>query len=340
LHENDRICFGGCKAYGQGFLLDPEEAAQWISEDPTNRGVLFPYLTGEDINSRPAVDAPRWAIDFNNRTRDEASAFSRPFTRVVETVKPERQRRNAKGDFVLRKPLPQRWWLYADRRPGLRQEIECLDHVLAIAVVSKVVMPIRVPTGQVFSHRIAVFATDSFAQQALLSSSIHWNWAVTYSSTLETRVSYSPSDCFLTFPRSPETEALHAIGRTLDEERREIMLRRELGLTKLYNLVNDPDLPTPSDPDAARLRAIHVELDETVMAAYGWSDVPLDHGFHTYRQMTRWTVGPSARVEILDRLLEENPRRGAAEAAAGMGAAPAESDAVDDFDPDAEEAEA
>ena len=49
------------------------------------------------------------------------------------------------------------------------------------------------------------------------------------------------------------------------------------------------------------------------MDAYGWSDVSLDHGFHTYRQMERWTVSPAARVEILDRLLEENHRRAAAE---------------------------
>ncbi len=55
----------------------------------------------------------------------------------------------------------------------------------------------------------------------------------------------------------------------------------------------------------------HVELDRAVMDAYGWGDVPLDHGFHTYRQLTRWTVSPSARVEILDRLLEENYRRAA-----------------------------
>ncbi len=96
------------------------------------------------------------------------------------------------------------------------------------------------------------------------------------------------------------------------------MLRRELGLTKLYNLVNDPDLPDSSDPDVARMREIHVELDHAVMAAYGWSDVPLDHGFHTYRQMTRWTVSPTARVEILDRLLEENHRRAALQGAAPL----------------------
>ena len=88
------------------------------------------------------------------------------------------------------------------------------------------------------------------------------------------------------------------------------MLRRELGLTKLYNLVNDPDY---TDDDIARMREIHVELDQAVMDAYGWGDVALDHGFHTYRQMRRWTVSPAARVEILDRLLEENLRRAAAQ---------------------------
>jgi hypothetical protein len=125
---------------------------------------------------------------------------------------------------------------------------------------------------------------------------------------------YTPSDVFETFPLALSTSCLDQIGRALDEERRELMLRRNLGLTKLYNLVNDPEISDASDTDIARMRAIHVELDEAVMAAYDWSDIPLDHGFHTYRQMERWTVSPAARVEILDRLLEENHRRAAEEA--------------------------
>ena len=95
------------------------------------------------------------------------------------------------------------------------------------------------------------------------------------------------------------------------------MLRRDLGLTKLYNLINRSSMITDaSDPDVALMRAIHVELDEAVMDAYGWSEIKLVHGFHTYRQMERWTVSPAARVEILDRLLEENHRRAAEEEAA------------------------
>ena len=182
---------------------------------------------------------------------------------------------------------------------------------MVIALVSKTVMPMRVQAGQVYSHKLAVFATDSFADQAVLSSSLHQLWAIQNSSTMRLDVNYSPSDVFCTFPRPTATEALESIGKVLDAERGEIMLRRDLGLTKLYNLVNDPGLPDDLDPDVARLRGIHVQLDLSVMTAYGWDDVQLDHGFHTYRKMTRWTVSPAARVEILDRLLAENHRRAA-----------------------------
>lgn len=132
---------------------------------------------------------------------------------------------------------------------------------------------------------------------------------------MRTDPTYTPQKVFETFPRPEPTPELEAIGCTLDAERREIMLRRDLGLTKLYNLVNDPGLEAGTDPDVDRMRAIHVELDAAVAAAYGWKDLDLTHGFHSYRKMTRWTVSPAVRVEILDRLLEENHRRAAAEAA-------------------------
>jgi len=52
--------------------------------------VLFPYLNGEDLNSRPDASASRWVIDFTDRSEVEAAAFARPFGRLAEQVKPER----------------------------------------------------------------------------------------------------------------------------------------------------------------------------------------------------------------------------------------------------------
>jgi hypothetical protein len=170
-------------------------------------------------------------------------------------------------------------------------------------------MPARTSTALVPSEATVVFATESFGDQAVLSSAIHQVWAIAHGSTLGTGVRYTPSKAFETFPRPTPTEDLDDVGRRLDTERREIMLRRQFGLTDLYNLINDPDVTVDSDVD--RMREIHVAVDQAVMAAYGWEDVPLQHGFHTYRQIRRWTLCPEARVEILDRLLRENQRRAA-----------------------------
>ncbi|SDI90882.1 hypothetical protein SAMN05444157_0746 [Frankineae bacterium MT45] len=304
LTENADIAFQGCIVLGMGFVVEPELARQWIADDPKNAEVLAPYLNGEDLNSRPDASPSRWVIDFYDRSQDEAAKFVLPFQRIAALVRPERQK-------VNRKALRERWWQYAEKRPGMRKAIAGMDDVLVIALVSKTVMPVRVPMGQVFSHKLAVFATNSFADQGVLSSSVHQLWAVRNGSTMRADVNYSPSDAFVTFPRPVNAPALHASGKILDVERQEIMLRRQLGLTKLYNLVNDPDIAASTDADVARMREIHVELDRAVMAAFGWDDVPLDHGFHTYRQMTRWTVSPAARVEIFDRLLAENHRRAA-----------------------------
>ena len=307
LTENTGIAFQGCVVLGKGFILEPQEAQAWIAEDPRNAEVLFPYLNGEDLNSRSDCSPSRWVIDFFNRSENQSSLYHRPFDRIVDSVKPERLQKNQASYRTC-------WWQFAHKGEAWKTATTNLDEVLVIALVSKTVMPMRVPTGQVFSHKLAVFACDDYVLDATLSSSLHTMWVLRYTSTMRKDVNYSPSDVFETFPRPEPTEELETIGRTLDTERREIMLRRDLGLTKLYNLVNDPDLAPGVDPDVDSLRVIHRELDETVAAAYGWEDISLDHGFHTYRKMTRWTVSPAARVEILDRLLEENHRRAAAQA--------------------------
>lgn len=315
LAENADMAFIGCYVLGMGFVLEPEEAAEWLAADPANAEVLFPYMNGEDLNSRPDASPSRWVIDFYDRTEDQAVRFSLPFQRIAERVRPERAKNN-------RKAIRLRWWQYAEKRPAMRKAIAGLDEVLAIARVSKTVMPLRIPANMIPSEATTIFATDSFADQAVLSSSLHQLWAITYGSTMRTDVRYTPSDVFGTLPRPAPTEALTDRGRMLDTERREIMLRRGLGVTKLYNLANDPDISDSADPDIALLRRIHVDLDEAVMSAYGWDDVPLDHGFHTYRQMQRWTVSPAARAEILNRLLEENHRRAALQGKAAAAPAP------------------
>jgi len=304
LAANSGIAFNGMKMYGKGFVVPAETAASWIKEDCRNQDVLFPHLSADELNSTADTSGRMWAIDFNDLSEREAQRYVQPFLRVRSEVKPERDR-------VNRKAIRERWWQYGDKRPALRRASAEMAEVLVVGSVSKHSVFARVPRAQVLNHSLNVVASDEHGLQALLSSALHLAWAVTYGSTLETRVRYTPSDVFETFPRPQPTDRLESAGRMLDEERREIMLRRELGLTKLYNLVNDPEIQ--GDADVDRMREIHVEVDEATMEAYGWDDVSLEHGFYIYRQMERWTVSPAARVEILDRLLELNHERARAE---------------------------
>jgi hypothetical protein len=306
LAANNGLAFVGSYVLGLGFMMDQTTAQTLIERNPRNADVLFPYTGGDDLMSLPDSRASRWIINFFDWSEARAQQYPDCFEVIEKEVKPERQRVNDLGAYVLRRPLPQRYWQYADKRPALYKAIQGLSHVLAITRHSKVVVPVRVPTGQVVSDACVVFATEDRADLALLSSALHYWWAITWGSTLETRIRYTPSDVFETLPRPTSTDRMRLAGEALDRDRRDFMLGRKLGLTNTYNLIHDPEV---ADREVAHLRALHVEVDEAVCAAYGWDELPLDHDHHDTRQGVRWTVSPAARLELLDLLLELNHTR-------------------------------
>ena len=88
---------------------------------------------------------------------------------LKEKVQPERQRKNDKGEYVLRKPLPEKWWIYADKRPALYSTITSMKRVLAVPLHSKYMICAWEPTNIVFSHALSVIATSTDATFALLN---------------------------------------------------------------------------------------------------------------------------------------------------------------------------
>lgn len=78
-----------------GFVLEPEEATAWIEADPRNAEILFPYLNGEDLNSRPDGSPSRRVIDFNERAEYDAQRFHEPWNHVEQHVRSMRTKNNA-----------------------------------------------------------------------------------------------------------------------------------------------------------------------------------------------------------------------------------------------------
>jgi hypothetical protein len=125
----------------------PTDAKALIAKQGRNSEVLFPYLNGEDLNQRPDCSASRWVINFHDWPKDRAASYPECYQQVIRLVRPGRENNNQPS-------RRERWWQYSEYRRGLIRAITGLERVVVIALVSKVVMPVMVPTGQVFAHRL------------------------------------------------------------------------------------------------------------------------------------------------------------------------------------------
>jgi hypothetical protein len=314
LAANAGKSFQGSIVLGMGFVLEPEEAQALIAKDPRNRDVLFPYLNGQDLNSRPDQSPSRWVINFFDWPLEQAEQYPDCMAIVRERVKPERDKLSVKKDPSA-KGYAKLWWQFGRKGLELYAAIAGMERVLIRPRVSNTHAPVFVPVGQIYSEATVVFALDQYHEFAVLQSSFHEEWARQYASTMKGDTRYSPSDVLDTFPFPSEISSLEAIGEEYHEHRRQVMQGRGEGLTKTYNRFHDAE---EKGEDIARLRRLHVEMDEGVAAAYGWEDVDLDHGFHETKQGMRYTIRETARRELLDRLLALNHERYAEEAAAGL----------------------
>jgi hypothetical protein len=327
LASNQAKSFIGSYVLGTGFILTPEEAHELITRNPKNANVLFPYLTGQDLNSSPTHAPSRWVINFADWPLDQrcapngyigplASDYPDCLRIISERVKPERTRTRKDGSFVLRQPLPKKWWIYADKRPALYSAIGKVRWALGVARAATKYVAFAVLSGRmIFSDAITIVVDDSFDAFAALNSSFHEVWARQYASTNLLLLRYTPSDCFETFPMPPTSVKVAQVGSDYEQWRRHVMESRQLGLTQTYNLFHESE---ETDEDIQKLRELHIEMDKAVATAHGWTDLDLGHDFHETKQGRRFTICEAARREVLGRLLKLNHDRYAEEVAKGL----------------------
>ncbi|TXH17664.1 MAG: ATP phosphoribosyltransferase regulatory subunit, partial [Gammaproteobacteria bacterium] len=342
LKANEDIAYQGSIVLGMGFVLSPDEARQMLDADPKNAEVIFPYINGDDLNSDPEQRPSRWVINFWDWPEERAREYELPWQWIEDRVKPERQRRNERGEYVLRKPLPERWWHYADKRPALYHAIGRGRYferhpegwsssrsqplrVLAITRVSKTLAFSFVDSNIVFSDATVVLSLGRERDFALLQSNVHAVFAWQHASRLKSDLRYSQTDALepFAFPagfHDAPDGPLDDLGDRLDQGRVDLMRADRIGLTKLYNRFHTD---TERDPRIEGLRALQRALDDAVARAYGWEDIDLDHGFHEVPYLpesdrVRFTISESARVEVLRRLSELNRQRYEEEVAQGL----------------------
>jgi hypothetical protein len=316
LLSNLGIVFRGPTVGGEGFVLSAEETAAILAEAPNCGDVIRPFITGQDINQDSEQKSNRFVIDFGAMKEEDARGYGPCWERLASTVRLQRQ-----GNKIKQRETY--WWRFIGRQEKLYEAIKGFQTVLACGEVSKYWGVTWIDAHQVFAGKVVVFALAMDAYFTLLNSCFHVEWAEKTSSRLKGDPAYSLAETFetLPFPRilaatgvdvglSLDDKALlqkiNGVGRCCHEHRKNIMRERCEGLTSLYNRFHDP---AEISDDIVRLRSFHVEMDQSVAAAYGWSDLTLDRGFCQTSGGMRFTISESTRHIVLDRLLALNHLR-------------------------------
>lgn len=307
--ENIGLSYIGCDIKGQGFLFDDndpqatslEEMQRIISSDVRYKAIIYPYMSGEELNSEPTPNPKRWVIKFGERDLEDCKDWPLALDILERKVKPEREKKSAE---LANWP----WWKFWRNREQLYRELEKLDFALAMSRVNTHVSIAIVPTNIIFSEAVVVFPIDSFSTFAILQSQAHAIWARFFSSSAVNLLRYSPQNAFETFPFPDgwiDNEILCAAGKEYFAKRIEVMKSRNIGLTDLYNLVNDS---SEQSLDIEEFRAHQKILDLCVLKEYGLevSDAEYQFNIDEGTNVMRWEWEESFKNNVLGEMLRLN----------------------------------
>lgn len=306
LNERKGIASIGYQIMGTGFRLDPNfilmnpNIAKYVGE------VIFPYFNGDDLASFRVLSGGRYAIDFGDRSFEEASKYPELLEMLTLTVKPLR-------DSLTGQIHQEDYWKFWDMRPRLRNYMSTGKQYLVSPRISKHLCFRPYKGHAIFDEVVTVVMTDSNQDFAVLQSNIHESWA-RWRSTIKGAgtIVYSTKGALYTLPfPQMEHEALAELGRVLMESRQECFDARACGPTELYNIYHSIE---NDDSDINDLRRLTKTIDQTLAGIYGWNDLDLEHGFHEVSHLpendrVRYTVSEKARLEILRRLAKLNQER-------------------------------
>jgi hypothetical protein len=227
--------------------------------------VVRPYLDGRDISRTTDQRPTRFTIDFGQMSLEEAMRYPAALEILRSQAKAARESSNS----YSRNP---RWWQFLWPRPEFRDRARELPRFMAGSATAKRIFFVWCEPGWRPSNSTNMFALGSDYAMGLLGSSVHAEWARARSSTLEDRIRYTPSSAFETFPWPLTDEAsmstIGEAGSRILARGSEICAQEEIGLTTLYNQRDDGAWED--------LTALHLALDEAVLAAYGWGDLSPD----------------------------------------------------------------
>ncbi|GAA2119650.1 DNA methyltransferase [Actinomadura napierensis] len=256
LPANKGKAYIGCQPTGDGFLLTDALAEELIAAGEGK--VVRRYLTSDDLVDVVGAEPGRWIIDFGVMPLEVAMKFPKAMKIVREKVRPEREGKE--------RHFARLWWQFAWPRPEMRRALQSKERYIVSTLTGKRLFFSWAAADWCPSNKVGVFALDDDYSMGILCSNAFDAWAWNESSTLETRLLFTPSTAFETFPwPSPAPRKREEVARTaraLIALRQDLSRRDQVGLTELYNRLDDGAY---SD-----LQIAHEQLNSAVAACYGW----------------------------------------------------------------------
>lgn len=311
--------FIGCDN-GGGEILTLRRDNPWLQMLQDGKSAfLRSYLTGNDIATGGHVAPERWVIDCGDQSIEDvrsACPITMRFLRDVEFSRTSEELASHPG-------LSDRWWQMWNPRASQYRRLRQKSTCLAIPVVAKFVSVAELPSEFTFTNKICVLEKPPVEHHVTLLSSFFDVWVIKHGGTMgASTITVSLTKCIQTFPfqGSPTNNATSLVSMW-NEALAACAKDFGAGYTSIFNQFHAPEC---DDESSIILRACRRSIDAAVAAAYGWTDLAtnggaaLGHDFHETKQGLRYTLAPTARREILDRLLALNHQRYAEEVAAGL----------------------
>jgi hypothetical protein len=278
LRSNEMITSRGLMLFGAGFIVTPEESAG-LGNPP----IVREYRNGRDLTDRPrgvlVIDA--WGLS-ELELRQQYPAV---WQWLAEHVKPERDQNR---DNAIR----ENWWLHGRARPEIRAALVGLPRYIATVETAKHRVFQFLDASMAPDNMLICIALDDAYALGVLSSRVHGAWALAAGGRLGVGNDprYNKTRCFEPFPfpvATPDQQArIRELAEALDAHRkRQQAAHPALTLTGMYNVLAKlrngealaaKDKLIHEQGLVAVLKQLHDELDEAVLAAYGWTGQPGD----------------------------------------------------------------
>ena len=314
LLSNAGMSSPGVKLHGAGFIVTSDEAtALGLGTVPGLERYIREYRNGRDLTGSPRGVK---VIDLFGLSAEKVrSAFPAVYQRLSERVKPER---DAKGTTKDGAGYAAAWWLFGKPRQKMRKQLVGLPRYIATVETAKHRTFQFLDASILPDNMLIAIASDDALHLGVLSSSVHVPWALATGGRLGlgNDPRYNKSRCFETFP-FPDQDAgltpdladrIRVLAEQIDAHRKKQQAAHpDITLTGMYNVLEklrSGETLTAKEKVVNEqglvgvLLSLHNELDDAVLAAYGWSDLNL----------------PADTETLLERLVALNARRAAEEA--------------------------